>query len=180
MASSSSKNKGGRVSLGDEDRRYLSESLGDARGRGAASGEESEGGLFEALERFGLSSERVERLRSAIDDMDVRESVDKAQEYLSEQIENARDYARDNKGKVIGGAAGVLVGASLLAIALRRASGDEKRRKTSASSGSSSSSSAASPSSSKKSSKSSTKRSSSKKSASSKKSSGAKKSSKRR
>jgi hypothetical protein len=172
MASSSSKNKGGRVSLGDEDRRYLSESLGDAKGRGAASGEDSEGGLFEALERFGLSSERVERLRSAIDDMDVRESVEKAQEYLSEQIENARDYARDNKGKVIGGAAGVLVGASLLAIALRRASGEEKRRKASASS--SSSSAASSPSSSKKSSKSSKKRTSSKKS------SGAKKSSKRR
>jgi hypothetical protein len=170
MASSSSKNKGGRVSLGDEDRRYLSESLGDAKGRGAASGEDSEGGLFEALERFGLSSERVERLRSAIDDMDVRESVEKAQEYLSEQIENARDYARDNKGKVIGGAAGVLVGASLLAIALRRASGEEKRRKAS----SSSSSAASSPSSSKKSSKSAKKRTSSKKS------SGAKKSSKRR
>jgi hypothetical protein len=170
MASSSSKNKGGGVSLGDEDRRYLSESLGNAKGRGAASGEDSEGGLFEALERFGLSSERVERLRSAIDDMDVRESVEKAQEYLSEQIENARDYARANKGKVIGGAAGVLVGASLLAIALRRASGEEKRRKASAAS-SRSSSAASSPSSSKK---------SSKKRSSSKKSSGAKKSSKRR
>lgn len=170
MASSSSKNKGGRVSLGDEDRRYLSESLGDARGRGAASGEESEGGLFEALERFGLSSDRVERLRDAINDMDVRESVDKAQEYLSEQIENARDYARDNKGKVIGGAAGVLVGASLLAMALRRASGEEKRRKARASTSSSSSASTA-PSSSKK---------SSKKRASSKKSTAAKKSSKRR
>jgi hypothetical protein len=169
MASSSSKNKGGRVSLGDEDRRYLSESLGDARGRGAASGEESEGGLFEALERFGLSSDRVERLRDAINDMDVREAVDKAQEYLSEQIENARDYARDNKGKVIGGAAGVLVGASLLAMALRRASGEGKRKKASASS-SSSSSAAASPASKK----------SSKKRASSKKSTAAKKSSKRR
>lgn len=167
MASSSSKNKGGRVSLGDEDRRYLSESLGDARGRGAASGEESEGGLFEALERFGLSSDRVERLREKINDMDVRESVEKAQEYLSEQIENARDYARDNKSKVIGGAAGVLVGASLLAIALRRASGEEKRRKAGASSGAGTS--AASPSSSKKSS--SKKRSSSKKPAASRKSS---------
>jgi hypothetical protein len=170
MASSSSKNKGGRVSLGDEDRRYLSESLGDARGRGAASGEESEGGLFEALERFGLSSDRVERLRDAINDMDVREAVDKAQEYLSEQIENARDYARDNKGKVIGGAAGVLVGASLLAMALRRASGEGKRKKAGTAS---SSTAAASPSSSKKSSKSSKK-------SSSKKSTAAKKSSKRR
>jgi len=129
MASSSSKGGNrGRVSLADEDRRYLSESLGDARGRGAASDEESEGGLFEALERFGLSSERVERLRGVIKDMDVRESIDKAQEYLSEQIENARGFARDHKGKVIGGAAGVLVGASLLAIALRRAAGEDKRR----------------------------------------------------
>jgi hypothetical protein len=141
MASSrSTGSKGGRVksvSLADEDRRYLSESLGKARGRGAASGSESEGGLFEALERFGLSSDRVERLRGAIEDMDVRESIDKAQEYLSEQIENARDYARENPGKVIGGAAGVLVGASLLAMALRRAAGEEKRKSASSSSGSS-------------------------------------------
>lgn len=123
--------KGGRgrsgVSLTDEDRRYISESLGAARGQGAASGSESEGGLFEALERFGLSSDRVERLRTAIDDMEVGESINKAQDYLAEQIESARDYARGNPGKVIGGAAGVLVGASLLAIALRRASGEEKR-----------------------------------------------------
>ena len=123
---SGSKKRGG-LSLSAADREYLSERLGDARGRGAASGGESEGGLFEALERFGLSSERVERLRDSIQEMDVRESVDKAQEYLAEQIENARDYARENPGKVIGGAAGVLVGASLLAMALRRATGDEGR-----------------------------------------------------
>jgi ElaB/YqjD/DUF883 family membrane-anchored ribosome-binding protein len=130
MATRGSTGSGGRgkLSLGDEDRRYLDESLSDARGRGAASGEESESGLFDALERFGLSSKRVERLRKAVDRMDVRESVDKAQEYLSEQIENARDFARENPKKVIGGAAGVLVGASLLAIALRRAGGEEKKR----------------------------------------------------
>ena len=152
MASSKgSKGGKGRVNLAEEDRRYLSERLGEARGRGAASGGESEGGLFEALERFGLGSERVERLRAAIDEMDVRESVDKAQEYLSEQIENARDYARENPKKVIGGAAGVLVGASLLAMALRRASGEEKRRASSSSSSGSGSAPAASSSSSKKS-----------------------------
>ncbi|HSP16716.1 MAG TPA: hypothetical protein VLV78_18360 [Thermoanaerobaculia bacterium] len=122
------KGRGKGVSLAEEDRRYLSSSLKDARGRGAATGAESEGGLFEALERFGLSSDRVERLRERINEMDVRESVDKAQDYLSEQIENARDYARQNPGKVIAGSAGVLVGASLLAIALRRASGEEKKR----------------------------------------------------
>ena len=126
--STGSKGGRGKLSLGDEDRRYLDESLSDARGQGAASGEETESGLFDALERFGLSSKRVERLRKAVDRMDVRESVDKAQEYLSEQIENARDFARENPKKVIGGAAGVLVGASLLAIALRRAGGEEKKR----------------------------------------------------
>ncbi len=120
--------KKGKVSLADEDRRYLSERLGEARQAGAAIGEEWEESLFEALERFGLSSDRVARLRGAIDQMDVRESVDKAQEYLSEQIENARDYARDNPKKVIGGAAGVLVGASLLAIALRRAAGEDRKK----------------------------------------------------
>lgn len=113
--------KGRSVSLADEDRKYLNESLKRA-GAGV-----DEGGVFEALERFGLSSERVQRLRSAIADSDVKESIDKASEYLAEQIENARDYTRENPKKVIGGAAGVLVGASLLALAIRRAAGDEKR-----------------------------------------------------
>lgn len=113
--------KGAKVSLADEDRRYLNESLK------RAGGGMDEGGVFEALERFGLSSERVQRLRSAIADSDVKESIDKASEYLAEQIENAREYTRENPKKVIGGAAGVLVGASLLALAIRRAAGDEKR-----------------------------------------------------
>jgi hypothetical protein len=120
--------KKGAVSLSEVDRDLLNEKLGAAKTKGAA-GSESVGGLFDALERFGLSSDRVKRLRSAFDDMDVRESVDKAQEYLGEQIENARDYAKDNPGKVIGGAAGVLVGASLLAMAIRRAGGEGKRSK---------------------------------------------------
>ena len=123
----SNSKKRGSVSLSAADREYLNERLGEARGRGAAGGGESEGGLFEALERFGLSSDRVERLRDSLQEMDVRESIDKAQEYLAEQIEGARDYARENPGKVIGGAAGVLVGASLLAMALRRAGGEENR-----------------------------------------------------
>lgn len=118
--------KKGTVSLIDADRELLDEKLGAARATGAA-GNESLSGLFEALERFGLSSARVKSLRGVIDDMDVRDSVERAQEYLGEQIENARDYAKSNPGKVIGGAAGVLVGASLLAMALRRAGGEEKR-----------------------------------------------------
>lgn len=134
MATKGTKSRKGAVSLAEEDRRYLNESIGSARGRGA--GNLDEGGVFEALERFGLSSDRVQRLRAAINDLDVRESVDKASEYLVEQIENARDYARTNPKKVIGGAAGVLVGASLLALAVRRAAGEEKKRKTAAASSS--------------------------------------------
>lgn len=134
MATKSSKKpRKGAVSLAEEDRRFLDESLGSARARGA--GDVDEGGVFEALERFGLSSDRVQRLRSAINDLDVRESVDKASEYLVEQIENARDYARTNPKKVIGGAAGVLVGASLLALAVRRAAGEEKRKTASSGGG---------------------------------------------
>lgn len=138
MATTSSKgkstgSKGGSVSLAEEDRRYLTESMSTAKGRGA--GEVDESSVFEALERFGLSSERVQRLRKAIADVDVRESVDKASEYLAEQINSAREYTKENPKKVLGGAAaGVLVGASLLALALRRAAGGEKKKKSSGSS----------------------------------------------
>lgn len=125
--------RGSNVSLADEDRRYINETLKKAGGG------VDEGGVFEALERFGLSSDRVQRLRTAIADSDVKESIDKASEYLAEQIENAREYTRENPKKVIGGAAGVLVGASLLALAIRRASGEDKKRSSSSSSKSSSS-----------------------------------------
>ena len=188
--------RAGNVSLADADREYLTESLNSARGRVGSAAAVDEGGLFEALERFGLSSERVERLRDAISDVDVRESVDKASEYLAEQIENARDYTKENPGKVIGGAAGVLVGASLLALAIRRAAGEEKksaqraaagRKGGRASSGSSKSSSKSrkssggkKSSSSRKSSGSSSKSSSSKSGSSSKKSGGSKKKSSKR
>lgn len=123
--------KSRKVSLSDVDRQYVSQSLKNARSRVAAAAAQSEGALFEALERFGLSSDRVKKLRGSLDKMDVRESVDKAQDYLAEQIENARDYARENPGKVIGGAAGVLVGASLLAYALTRAGGGSPKKRSS-------------------------------------------------
>src|SRR4051794_16547351 len=123
------------VPLSPADRRAVEESLGEARRSGAASGEEGgASGLFEALESFGLSSDRVQRLRDSISNLEVRDSIEKAQEYLSEQIDSARDYARENPKKVIGGAAGVLVGASLLALAIKRASGESRRRSSSTSS----------------------------------------------
>ncbi|HEU4522504.1 MAG TPA: hypothetical protein VFT12_10900 [Thermoanaerobaculia bacterium] len=161
--------RGGNVSLADEDRQYLNESLNKARGR-VGNTQLDEGSVFEALERFGLGSERVERLRTAISDLEVRESIDKASEFLAEQIENARDYTRDNPKKVIGGAAGVLVGASLLALAIRRAAGEEKRSRAAAKGGAASPKTSSTKStSSKKGSKKSAKSSSSKKSSSSRK-----------
>lgn len=119
--------RGRSVSLAEEDRRYIKESLSSARGR-VGGVDLDERGVLEALERFGLSSERVERLRAAIADLDVRDSIDKASDFLAEQIENAREYTRENPKKVVGSAAGVLVGASLLALAIRRAAGEERKR----------------------------------------------------
>lgn len=154
---------GGRVrsvSLAEEDRRYINESLSSARGR-VGGVDLDERGVLEALERFGLSSERVERLRAAIADLDVRDSIDKASDFLAEQIENAREYTRENPKKVVGSAAGVLVGASLLALAIRRAAGEERKRPSRPAASTS------------------TKKAPSKKKASTKKSSGSKKSKKR-
>ena len=123
MAMKSRKSSRKGASLADADREY------------AASSGQQENALYDTLERLGLN-ERVEALRSKLDEMDVRRSVKEAQDYLSEQIDSARDYARENPGKVIGGAAGVLVGASLLAYALSRGGSKKKsgsRKKASSS-----------------------------------------------
>ncbi len=106
-------------------------SLADADRVYAAAKEQVESTLREAVERVGLN-ERVAALRSKIDEMDVRRSVDEAQQYLSDQIDAARGYAKENPGKVIGGAAGVLVGASLLAYALSRKPASTKKKKAAA------------------------------------------------
>ena len=107
------KAKARKISLADADRAYT------------AAKEQIETTLRDTLDRLGLD-DRVEALRSKLDEMDVRRSVKEAQDYLSEQIDAARGYAKENPGKVIGGAAGVLVGASLLAYALSR--GGAKKR----------------------------------------------------
>lgn len=119
----------GVVSLSEEDREYLSTGVKNARSR--LGGDADESAVFEMLENFGLSSKRVERLRAAMAKLNPSDAVDKASEYFAEQIESAKDYSRENPGKVIGGAAGVLVGASLLAMALNRASGETSSRRSS-------------------------------------------------
>lgn len=126
----------GEVSLSAEDREYLEGSLNSARSRMGENARTDESGMFEMLEKFGLGSARVERLRKALGRLSPADAVEKAGDYLAEQIESAKDYSRENPGKVIGGAAGVLVGASLLAMALNRAAGEESssRRSSSASS----------------------------------------------
>ena len=111
----------------------------------------------DALERIGLSEAKLDKLRGALDEIDVSESIDKASEYLSQQVEKARDYTRKNPKTVAGGAAGVLVGASLLAYALSR--GGSKKKGGGSSSKKASSSKKSSGSSSKKASGSSSKKS---------------------
>ena len=78
------------VSLSETDKKYVQESIGDAARRGLAAVGTGASSLFEALGEFGLNSERVERLREALGDIEVRESVEKAQEYLAEQIDSVK------------------------------------------------------------------------------------------
>lgn len=106
--------------------KFTATGMADETGTGESRADSAKlSGVFEALESFGMSSERVTRLRKSIEDLGVREGVQKAAEYFSEQLSDAREYAKNNKEKVIGGAAGVLVGASLLAMAIRRATGEK-------------------------------------------------------
>lgn len=106
-----------------------------ARGGASRSGIEdvanrvvSEVGKSGLSDMLGMIENSRDRLRESLDGIDVKESIDRATEYLSGQMDKARDYTKKNPKAVAGGAAGVLVGASLLAYALNRMSGDEKKR----------------------------------------------------
>ncbi|MCU1348425.1 MAG: hypothetical protein JWO56_1455 [Acidobacteria bacterium] len=144
---SSSKRPGGGSSSRSGGRSSTSsKSGGDLGGGGIASvadsvaSEVSSFSLSDTLQKLGISEEKLGKLKDAFEGIDVSESVDKATEYLSQQVEKARDYTRKNPKTVAGGAAGVLVGASLLAYALTRSGGSSKKSSGSRSGGSKSSS----------------------------------------
>jgi ElaB/YqjD/DUF883 family membrane-anchored ribosome-binding protein len=82
--------------------------------------------IEEFLGRIGFSDEMITNLKSQIQNVDVEEYLNTAREYLrnaSDKVkpaaDKARNYAKENPGKIAAGFAVLAVGAGLLINSLR-------------------------------------------------------------
>jgi len=81
---------------------------------------EGKQGIYDMLEKIGVSQAQIESVRTSMKDANIDEALEKARTYVNEQLSKARDYAKKNPGVVLGGLAGLVVGAGLLAAAIRK------------------------------------------------------------
>lgn len=77
-------------------------------------------GLEQFLGRMGVSDDMISNLKTQFQNVDVDQYLNTAREYLQGSGSKAKDYARDNPGKVAAGVAVLAVGAGLLISALNK------------------------------------------------------------
>jgi hypothetical protein len=76
--------------------------------------------IEELLGRLGISDEMIDNLRTSMANVDLEDYLDTARQYLRANSGKAKEYARENPGKVAAGVAVLAVGAGLLFSALSR------------------------------------------------------------
>jgi hypothetical protein len=72
------------------------------------------------LGKLGMSDEMIGNLKSQMQNIDVEEYLNTAREYLRGGGDKAKNFAKENPGKVAAGVAVLAIGAGLLISALRR------------------------------------------------------------
>ena len=77
-------------------------------------------GLEQFLGRLGISDEMVNNLKTQFQNVDVEQYLNTAREYLQGSTTKAKEFAKENPGKVVAGVAVLAVGAALLISALNR------------------------------------------------------------
>ena len=77
-------------------------------------------GLEQFLSRLGISEEMIDNLKNSMQNVDVEEYLNTARDYLKQNGEKAKSFAKENPGKVAAGVAVLAVGAGLLISALNR------------------------------------------------------------
>lgn len=77
-------------------------------------------GLEQFLGRLGISDDMINNLKSSMANVDVEEYLNTARDYLRDNSGKAKEFARENPGKVAAGVAVLAVGAGLLISALNR------------------------------------------------------------
>ena len=77
-------------------------------------------GLEQFLGKLGITEEMIGNLKNQMQNVDVEEYLNTAREYLKNGGDKAKNFAKENPGKVAATVAVLAVGAGLLVRALNR------------------------------------------------------------
>src|SRR5579864_4862549 len=77
-------------------------------------------GLEQLLRKLGISETMIENIRTSLQDVKFEEYLDDARNLLRENTEKAKDFARENPGKIAAGAVLLAVGLGLLISASKK------------------------------------------------------------
>jgi len=75
-------------------------------------------GLEQFLSKVGISDDMINNLKTQFENVDVEQYLNTAREYLAGSGNKAKDFAKENPGKVAAGVAVLAVGAGLLISAM--------------------------------------------------------------
>ena len=82
--------------------------------------ESGSNGLDAFLGKIGISDDMLDKLKGSMQNIDVEEYMNTAREYLKDSGGKAKNFTKENPGKVAAGVAVLAVGAGLLISALNR------------------------------------------------------------
>lgn len=77
-------------------------------------------GLEQFLGKVGISDDMINNLKTQFKDVDVEQYLNTAREYLQGGTGKAKEFAKENPGKIAAGVAVLAVGAGLLISAMNK------------------------------------------------------------
>lgn len=77
-------------------------------------------GLEQFLGRVGISDDMINNLKTQFQNVDVEQYLNTAREYLQGNTGKAKEFAKENPGKIAAGVAVLAVGAGLLISAMNK------------------------------------------------------------
>ena len=77
-------------------------------------------GLEQFLGKVGISDDMINNLKTQFQNVDVEQYLNTAREYLQGNTGKAKDFAKENPGKIAAGVAVLAVGAGLLISAMNK------------------------------------------------------------
>lgn len=77
-------------------------------------------GIVSVLEKFGVGESQINAVRDTLKNVNIDQQLDRAKEQVTDSLNKARVYAKQNPGAVLAGVAVLAIGAGLLAASVKK------------------------------------------------------------